>query len=195
MKDYTKFSDEELCVLAKTEIDATTELMKRYIRVVNSQARKYYLNGGETADLILEGMIGLNKAIVSFNGKSSFKTFAYTCIKSSILTLIKQSNRKKNQPLNSSISISGNEDGVEDKTDIIKDTTKNPEQSFIERENEEELLKRVESILSKLEYQIFSLYFIEGYSYTDIENKTSKSAKSIDNTLCRIRKKLNEIRG
>ncbi len=191
---YSKFTDEELAFLAKTDELALEKLMEKYKPMINAQARSYFLNNGDVDDLVQEGMIGVFKAITSFNGKSSFKTYVYTCIRSSIITAVKKSNRIKHKPLNNYISLSGSEGDDADKNLLLSDKNFDPEKNYIEMESEKELKKAIEESLSTFEHEILILY-LQGFSYSDISKKTGKREKSIDNALQRIRKKLTNLNG
>ena len=55
-------TDEELCALAQQgSRDAEEILVGRYHRLVRSCARPYFLAGGDSEDLLQEGMFGLIK--------------------------------------------------------------------------------------------------------------------------------------
>lgn len=183
-------TDEQLVDLARLPNEqAVDQLLKRYKYVASAVAHSYFLNGGDSEDLLQEGMIAVFNAINTYNGKSSFKSYAYTCVKNRVITLIKQSNRYKNQPLNNYISLSGVIDGDADKTEIIVDSGFSPEEIVINTEAENELKGIIASTLSDLEHKIL-FYYLKGYSYREISEFLSKKEKSIDNALQRIRRKI-----
>lgn len=188
--DIVNLSDEELALLVqKNDSEACEELLNRYKQHVVSWVRAYFLTCGDSEDLVQESMVAVFSAINSFNGKSKFKTYAKTCVKNRIFSVIKNSKRLKNQPLDNYISLSGWADNDSDKTEIIIDTAFGPEEKFINSETEKELISIIRRNLSDYEYRILFLY-LHGYSYSEIEEKLSKSRKSVDNALQRIRKKI-----
>ncbi len=187
--EFNELKDEELAVKAQKNGEGLEILMARYKNMVNSFARSYFLSDGDVDDLIQEGLVGLFKAISSYNGKASFSSHAYTCIKSSIISAVKKSNRLKNAPLLNYVSLTGASEDSNDKTDIILDKAFGPEEIYINAESMQELNNVIENTLSKFENNILALY-LNGYSYSDIAIKTNKDVKSIDNALQRIRKKL-----
>ena len=188
--DVKKLSDEELVLLAqKKDSSASEELFLRYKYTVSSVAHSYFLTGGDSEDLVQEGMFAVFSAINSFNGKTNFKNYVYTCIKNRIFTVIKMSKRQKNQPLNNYVSLSGWSDNDNDKTEIIIDSDFGPEERYINKETEKEFINTIKNTLSEYEFEILRLY-LKGYSYSEIGNKLSKQKKSIDNALQRIRKKI-----
>lgn len=191
---YSNYTDEELAFLAKTDENALERLMEKYKPMINAQARSYFLNSGDIDDLVQEGMIGVFKAITSFSGKASFKTYVFTCVKTSIISAIKKSNRIKHKPLNNYVSLSGSDGDDADKTLLISDKNFDPEKNYIEIERENELKKEIKDSLSEFEHKILVLY-LQGFSYADISEKTGKNEKSIDNAIQRIRKKLTKLNG
>ena len=171
--EIKSLSDEELAVMAKAETArseaALEELLKRYKSAVNSIARGYFLSGGDTDDLLQEGMMGVFKSA------------------------IKKSNRDKNKPLNNFISLSSESGDDADKNELMRGEEINPEEAYINMEAEKELIAEIESALSELEYRVLSLY-LQGFSYDDIAKRTGKNVKSVDNTVQRIRNKLNRVK-
>lgn len=185
-------SDEQLVKYAQSKDEsAIEELFNRYKYIASSVAHSYFLNGGDSEDLLQEGLFALFKAITSFNGKSKFKSYVYTCVKNRIFTIIKSSNAFKNQPLNNYISLSSgiDVDSDCDKNQIIIDNQFGPEEVFINIESEKELKKVLNEILSDYEYTIL-LSYLKGFSYREIGQMLNKKEKSIDNAIQRIRKKI-----
>ena len=190
--EVKNLSDEKLVALAQIKDEnAIDELFDRYKYIASAVAHSYFLNGGDSEDLLQEGLFAVFKAITSFNAKSSFKTYVYTCVKNRIFNVIKSSNRYKNLPLNNYLSLSGNIDNENDadKTEIIVDKHFGPEEIYINAEAENELKSTINKVLSKFEYDIL-VYYLKGYSYREISEKVQKKEKSIDNAIQRIRKKI-----
>ena len=188
-KDYVLKTDEELALLSKAGDDnAVEELFSRYTGVVKQTARSFFLFGGDASDVIQEGMLGLYKAVKSYNQQSSFKTFASLCIKRNIISAVKSANSKKHTALNNYVDFSSvdSEDGAET---YLGDTTFDPAEMFDERESKTELTNKLKTILSEFEYNILR-YYLDGYSYLEISEKTGRQVKAIDNAVQRIRKKI-----
>ena len=138
MEQYEKLTDEQLIEkLHSGDRDVTDYLMEKYKMMVRKKARAMYLIGGETEDLIQEGMIGLIKAVRNFDSGMgrSFAGFAETCVLRQMYTAIEASNRKKHMPLNSYISLY-------EESETNKNGTKLPLIDLIEpdRENDPEAL-------------------------------------------------------
>ena len=173
---------------------ALNYLLEKYTEVVSMKAGKYFIVGAEKEDIIQEGLIGLFKAIKSFDPEkqSSFKTFANLCVERQLQTAIKSSMRQKHMPLNSYLSLNisaydENEDtsllevfetenAAEDPLDIV---TKKEYYTFVE--------DRIDETLSDFEKQVLHRY-TNGESYTEIAEKLDAPVKSVDNAIQRIRK-------
>jgi RNA polymerase sporulation-specific sigma factor len=162
--------------------------LEKYKPLVRRCTNAMYLIGGETEDLIQEGMIGLFKAIRDYRQERevSFFTFAKLCINRQLYSAIESSNRKKHQPLNSYISLS------EQGSYLMYPQTESPEQLVIEQEIWEEYKRRLTGMLSGMEQQVLDFY-LDGDSYTQIAQKMGKTPKSIDNALQRIKQKIKQI--
>ena len=201
MSRYDQYSDEELIFrLRQGETEISDYLMEKYKGFVRQKARAMFLIGGETDDLIQEGMIGLFKAIRDYDtGRdASFFTFADLCVSRQMYTAIQAAGRLKNAPLNSYISIyadySRQEEGESSEevkliNSLISPLEKNPEELLIDRENVERIEKAIESELSSFERQVLDLY-LTGMKYTEIARVLGKDDKSTDNALQRCRSKI-----
>ena len=193
MEQKKLLSDDQLIMLIKdNDSQAMQVIIERYKSMVRKISHAYFLSGGDSEDLSQEGMIGLVNAVNSYSisGKATFKSYAYTCIKNSIIAAVRSSSCMKHIPLNNYISLSGLEGQDKDKKNISINNTSDPEASIINSEAASELKLKIKGCLSKLEYSILT-YFLDGYSYSEIAIKLNKSVKSIDNALQRIRRKVN----
>lgn len=195
---YSDLSDNELLELINKEKnnDAMETLIKRFGPLVTRQSRSLYIIGADEEDLIQEGMIGLVKAVNDYKADkgASFKTFAFMCVRRQMLTAINNSNNRKNIPLNHYISIygDGNGDYVSPLDEMDSGVITNPEDIMLARLQESDLIKVIESKLSKFEHQVLDEY-LTGASYEEIGERLGKTAKSIDNAVQRIRAKLRDI--
>ncbi len=198
-KNYETLEDSELMEKIKSgDMLAQESLIDRYKKVVRIKARGYYILGGDTEDIIQEGMIGLYKAIRDFDIQKqvNFYSFAVLCITRQIHTAIKSANRQKHIPLNSSLSLDRtvfeeNDDFTYLET-LANSEVSNPENLVISNENKNSLERKISDSLSSLEKNVLSLY-LRGKSYAEIANIIGKDEKSIDNALQRIKKKIIKI--
>lgn len=192
---YDNFSDEELIAkIRKGDLKAQNYLLDKYRNLVNMKSNRFFLVGAETDDMVQEGMIGLFKAIQSFDleKNNSFKTFANLCIERQLITAIKTSNRQKHIPLNSSFSLNTSAYDENDDTSMMEilDTkfVEDPLDTITKKEYLEFVENKIDKNLSLFEKQVLNRY-IQGESYIDIANKLNSPVKSIDNAIQRIRKK------
>ncbi len=196
MTEYEQLSDSELIRLLRGGDDEVMDyLMEKYKYLVRKKANPLFLLGGDTDDLIQEGMIGLFKAIRDYEESAgSFFRFADLCISRQLYTAIESAARKKHGPLNSYVSLSGGD--VETEGGYLEDSVaandRNPEQMIIDRENVEEILSDIRDQLSPLERSVLDLY-LEGMNYRQIAEQMNRPEKSIDNALQRIRGKVQEF--
>lgn len=193
---YEAFSDEELIEkLRRGEDDITDYILEKYKPLVRKKTNAMYLIGGETEDLIQEGMIGLFKAIRDYkpDKDASFYHFAELCINRQLYSALEASNRKKHQPLNSYISLSEQEHPDAVAAELLVDKESGPEQTVIEQEVWEEYKKRLAQKLSRMENQVLQ-YYLDGNHYIQIAEMMGKSPKSIDNALQRIRQKIRQMK-
>ena len=197
--EYTQMTDEKLIEnIKKDDKMALNCLMERYNEIVNMKANKFFMVGAEKDDMIQEGMIGLYKAVKSFDTEkeNSFKTFANMCIERQLITAVKNSNRQKHIPLNSSVSLNAaayedNEDM--DKLDVLNIKTLNdPSDIIADREYFKSIEEQIKENLSKFELLVLSEYE-KGKSYAAIAEKLNAKIKSVDTAIQRIRKQANKI--
>lgn len=182
---HPKLSDSDLAKLSKQGDDkAFDELSLRYLSIISFIAHKYSAQGYEQKDFIQEGLIGLLYACRTFdeNGAASFKNYMTKVIERRFVSIIRKSNAKKAVPDSALVQIDALGESVED-------TALTPEELVTMREHLDIVLSRLRYFLSKREYDVVTLY-ADGLSYSKIADKLSITEKSVDNALCRARKKL-----
>ena len=190
-KNYDDFTDEELIVrLRGGEADIEDFLMNKYKYLVRKKARVLFLEGGDTEDLLQEGMWGLFKAIREYQPArgASFATFADVCVRRQLYSAIAAAGRNKHRPLNESLSLSEMEENK-----VHLSAGPDPEYVVLREEEQAELQKKVWEALSPLEKKVLELY-LSGMDYLQIAEKLGRTGKSIDNALQRIRNKIKALR-
>ena len=172
------------------------ELIRRYSGFVRLKASSYFLAGGDSEDLIQEGLIGLYKAVRDFSPeKSSFRSFAELCVTRQIITAIKTATRYKHAPLNSYVSFSHTPAGQESDGDctlgdaLPGPSVDDPSVCVISTEELQSLVFTLGSGLSKLEADALKLY-LEGESYETMAERLGCDTKTIDNALQRVKRKV-----
>ncbi len=193
---YRSLTDEQVAELSREgDVLAEEYLLDKYKNFVRSKARSYFLIGADHEDIVQEGMIGLYKAIRDFRPEklSSFRAFAELCVTRQIITAIKTATRQKHIPLNSYISLNKplyDEESERTLMDVIVEGhDSNPEDIFINRESLGNISAKMNEILSGLERDVLEAY-LDGKSYQEIAEQLGRHAKSIDNALQRVKRKL-----
>ena len=140
--------------------------------------------------------MGLFKAIQDYNENKQvpFKKFAEICITRQIIKAMESADRQKNQPLNSYVSFSAQEEPTNQEVveSLLTNEVFNPENILIDSEKTLDTFEKIVEILSKMELQVF-LYMMQGMDYHTIAQKMDKSEKKIDNAIQRIRQKVRQL--
>src|ERR1051325_8085575 len=176
---------------------ALDALIRRYTTFVRMKASSYFLAGGDSDDLIQEGLIGLYKAVRDFRSdkETSFRSFAELCVTRQIITAIKTATRFKHAPLNSYVSFSHTPAGQEGDGDctlgdaLPGPSVDQPSVCVISTEELQSLVFTLGTGLSKLEADALRLY-LEGSSYEEMAEELGCDTKTIDNALQRVKRKV-----
>jgi len=193
----TKGYNDEVLVSFVHERDENAEqiLYDKYLPTIEYLSSKYAYQGSKIgldhSDLVQEGYIGLSQAIRDFQQTKNVKfiTFAHLCIEREMQTAITSGNRKKHSMLNESVSL---DKEVFDDTSLINYVSSKsltPEEVIINSEQNKLDLEVINANLTPLELEV-CLLKLKGFDYIEIATKLSRSAKSVDNALQRIKKKL-----
>lgn len=184
--------DEALCALVVSgDRNAEEHLAARYCSLVRSCARPLFLVGGDSEDLIQEGMFGLIRAIREYNGEkaASFRTFAEVCIRNRLYSALRAAARDKHLPLNRSVPLDTPFfDGNSYSLGASRVSSADPEELIIDRDRVSDLLESTRKQLSEFEAKILGLY-LDGLSCQEIAKSVGKSPKSVDNAVQRVRRK------
>ena len=190
--------DEEVVYEAKKgDCRAQEYLISKYENFVKAKAKSYFLIGADKEDIYQEGMIGLYKAIRDFKADklTSFKAFAEICVTRQIITAIKTATRQKHIPLNTYISLNKpiyEEDSDRTLIDVLSELKiTDPEELIIGKEQIKHIEGEMAKVLSDLEMEVLQSY-LDGKSYQEIACDLDRQAKSIDNALQRVKRKLEE---
>ena len=191
MLDYPVLSDLELHSLyLDGDTEAGNALVLRYRRLVKICIRPYFLAGGDSEDLLQEGMIGLLSAIREFNpdSGSSFHSFAELCIRRRVISAARSASRQKHAPLNDGLSLEQLQSG-ESQHLLHQLIARSPEELILDQAWADSFMAACSRYLSDFENRILT-DFLNGLSYEEMARRSGRSAKSVDNAIQRIRKKL-----
>jgi RNA polymerase sigma-H factor len=190
--------DQYLIALAKQgKTDAWDRIVRRYRGFVRLKASSYFLVGGDSDDLIQEGLVGLWKAVRDYrtDRESSFRNFAELCITRQIITAVKTATRNKHTPLNQYVSFSQTPaaaagDGEPTLDEILPGpSAHDPVNQVISIEELNSLVACLSSVLSELESSVLGLY-LDGNSYEAIAERLDCDTKTVDNALQRVKRKV-----
>ncbi len=190
--------DVRLVIRARNGDEAALDaLIRRYTGFVRLKASSYFLAGGDSEDLVQEGLIGLYKAVRDFrpDKETSFRSFAELCITRQIITAIKTATRYKHAPLNTYVSFSHTPAGQDADSDctlgdaLPGPTVDEPSTCVISTEELQSLVFTLGTGLSKLESDALKLY-LEGSSYEEMAEELGCDTKTIDNALQRVKRKV-----
>jgi RNA polymerase sporulation-specific sigma factor len=192
-----ELEDTYLVALAKNgSADAYDRIVKRYRGFVRLKASSYFLLGGDSDDLIQEGLVGLYKAIRDFrtDRESSFRNFAELCITRQIITAVKTASRNKHAPLNQYVSFAQSPAASIEAETTLEEVlpgpiSDEPAERVIASEELSALVSCLGSVLSELESRVLSLY-LDGNSYEVIGEKLECDTKTVDNALQRVKRKV-----
>ena len=192
--EYQELSDETLCDLAHSgDRNAEEILVSRYTRLVRQLARPFYLAGGDSDDLIQEGMIGLIYGVREYDSSraAGFRTFAETCIRNRLYSAVRAAARDKHSPLNQSIPLEipffDSRTTSSIGTPLVSQA--NPEDLIIGREDARDKLRGVRKQLSEFEAKILG-YYLDGLTTKEMAEMVKRSPKSVDNAVQRVRRKI-----
>jgi RNA polymerase sporulation-specific sigma factor len=176
---------------------ALDQLIRRYTGFVRLKASSYFIAGGDSEDLIQEGLIGLYKAVRDFrtDKETSFRSFAELCVTRQIITAIKTATRFKHQPLNQYVSFSHTPAGQDTDGEctlgdaLPGSAVEEPSVVVISTEELQSLIFTLGTGLSRLESDALRLY-LEGSSYEEMAEELGCDTKTIDNALQRVKRKI-----
>ena len=181
-------TDGELIALARGgDKEAESALLKKYAPLAKAVAAGFFINGGTAEDLYQEAMVGLYSAIGGYSAESGagFSTYAYKCIRNSVIDAVKKSLGAKYAALNNFVPIVEIADAV---------SLSDPEDELIRREQRSEFMLKISKILSGLEFKATVMY-LDGLSFSEIAANLGKTPKSVDNAINRAKNKLLKFYG
>jgi RNA polymerase sporulation-specific sigma factor len=192
-----ELDDHYLVALAKDgHADAYERIIKRYRGFVRLKASSYFLLGGDSEDLIQEGLLGLYKAVRDYrtDRESSFRNFAELCITRQIITAVKTASRNKHAPLNQYVSFGQSPAAAGDSETTLEELLPSPSRNdpanqAVATEELRSLVACLSSVLSELESRVLSLY-LDGHSYEAIAEMIECDTKTVDNALQRVKRKV-----
>lgn len=197
-KDLNILTDESIVKMAQEGSSTAYEyLISKYRGLAKNKSKSYYIAGGDNEDVIQEGMIGIFKAVRDFDEtqNTSFRTFAEICINRQIITAIKTANRQKHQILNESVSLNMHADRDNEETPALSEilaansADTDPEAMMLMKEVVDYLKANEKDLFSNLENEIWN-QMLKGKNYREIAHALRRPAKTVDNAIQRIKRKI-----
>jgi RNA polymerase sporulation-specific sigma factor len=197
--DLEENDNELLSLVSEENEEAMENLMKKYSNVVAFYVNKYIAwaktYGLDEKDLNQEALLALSYAIKNFQKEKcvTFYTYASVCIDCNLRCVIRNSSRNKFKMLNESVSLEQIfEDTVSQYYDIVKDETLDPSLKVIVKENQKEIIEKLNKKLTEFEMIVFSMK-LSGFNNDEIAGYLAKNKKSIENTVFRIKNKYKKV--
>ncbi len=151
-------------------------------RLVSRAVRQFFLQGGDQDDLYQEGMIGLLKAIRSYDParNDNFEAYASLCIRRQLYDAVRKDARSSLRE-EAALRLITPDPALADVPD--------PETQCLANETETEIKAALHGFLSAFEASVLDPY-LAGYSVSEISRSLGRSPKSVENAILRIRRKL-----
>ncbi len=195
----TEYNDYELVNLSQEQNEEATELLSnKYYPIIKKLSIKYYTAikvGIDLSDIEQECYIAFLNAIDTFqdNKNICFYTYAISCMKKHLISIVRTYTSDKNQYLNDALSLDKLLNDTENTiSNYIEAKNSNPENIIIEEEEYNILYNKITKYLTPLEECVIILKK-EHYNYNEIASILDKSTKSIDNCFQRIKFKIKRL--
>lgn len=176
------------------DLSSLESIFKYFDIPLRGMANKYYIPGGDKEDVMQIAKIGLYEGIKSFdkNKTSNPVLFLKRCAEIDIKDEVKKINRDKHKTLGVACSLDVPLDKSEDDSIVLGDIIEDDfsvEKLIETKELKKYMREKVYCNMTSLESDVLKLY-IDEYSYKEMSEILSLSAKQIENALRRARKKI-----
>ena len=181
-----QLTNEELCAASQNgNRDAEEVLAGRCHRLVRRISRPYFLVGGDSEDLLQEGMLAVVKAMREYSPEhdATFATFADRCIRNRLFSVLKAANSDKHSPLNQAVPF---DPSLFDGNVVFSQD--DPEVMLIDEEKANAIFRAVCDHLSAFEIKVLE-HYLAGLTCSEIAQVVGKPPKSVENAVQRIRRK------
>ncbi len=195
-----EYNDIELTqMVCENNEDAKDVLFEKYNYIINIIMAKYkktiYALNMDINEVRQEAMLGFTDAIIKYtnNKDTTLLTFISLVVERKVQNAVRKAETQKNKIHNEAYSLEYDYESFNRPLEeIIGDTTKDPLKKLESEENCQELISKIETMLSPFEKEVYKL-IISGFSYQDIASILNKEPKQIDNTIQRIRNKIKSL--
>lgn len=159
-------------------------LLHRYKPLIDASVARFYSDEAfalYAEDLRQEASLVFYNSILAYDldqNEVEFGLFAKICIYNALVSVLRSLKRRSAEPLAE----------IPESLLTLQDFD-DPSSRMLERERLESLYAVIRKNLSDLEYKVWQ-YYMSGLSAAQIANKLETDAKSVNNAIYRIRKKL-----
>ena len=184
--------DEKLYIekMANGDKEARNKLIEHNLRLVAHIAKKYENTFEDKDDILSIGIIGLIKAVDSFNSKSNNKlaTYAAKCIENEILMHLRSNKNKRNYTwLSTPIGLDKEGNEIE-LMDVVKDPAKLVDEQMVEDETYKKLHDSIKLLTSREKDIISRRYGLFGHQI-ETQKDIAKNMKISRSYVSRIEKR------
>ena len=166
---------------------AFEELLKRYTPLIESMTLQFAATGSsiqDREDLRQEAILGFYKALTRYNTEQTevqFGLFAKECIRNRLISYARTMKKHDKVLL------------LEDEaSERMEDAEQDPANRLMEQETYLDLYNRVCELLSPYENRVWWMY-LAGRTAAEIAAQLETDAKSVQNAVYRIRRKLRSV--
>ena len=161
--------------------------------ILNKYRRVFYAYNIDIEEVRQEANLAFSYAIYNYDEKkeASLNTFITLCVERKVRSIIRNRETIKSKVQSETISLNGNEDL--DLENMIGDETYEPLKTLTSIDMLKYINNEVKTLLSQSELEVYNL-LIQGLNYQEIASILNKKPKQIDNTIQRIRKKLQNLK-
>lgn len=188
-------AEEALVLRAKSQDSgALSLLISRYLEEGKALARGFRAAGLEHEDLTQEALLGLLKAVRSYDAARGvpFPPYAALCMRRQLLSAVKSAGAGKHKPLSDYIPLD-DPDALSLYITAGDRRSESPESIVIMDEEARGQTQQIQSLLSAFEQDALNLY-LAGLSHAEMAQRLKATPKSVDNALQRVKRKLRSMK-
>lgn len=195
-----EYNDQELSLLfTENDENAKDVLFKKYNYIIEIIINKYkktiYALNMDINEIRQDANLAFTDAIIKYSREkeTSLPTFISLVVERKIQNAVRKAETIKNKVYLNAYSLDYEYDAFQKPlSEIIGDNSGEPLANMTKKEEYEELVNNINSILSPGENDVYKL-LIRGFNYQEIAKILNKEPKQIDNSIQRIRIKIRDI--
>ena len=195
-----EYNDIELTMLVKENNEDAKDLVyEKYNYIIdiimNKYKKSFYVLGMDQMEVRQEALLAFTDALIKYSHEkdTSLATFITLVVERKIQNCIRKGDSQKNKKDQENYSLDYEYEAFSKPlSELIGDETSDPLVKTLSKENYEELIAKIKTSLSPLEYEVYEL-LISDFNYQQIAQILNKEPKQIDNSIQRIRTKIKDL--